>query len=103
MWTDTPPFNNNDVRMALKYAVDREQMVKTILGGYGTVGNDNPIGPTYKFHDPEIPQRQYDPDKAKFHLKKAGLTNPTFDLYTAPWAAFDDQALLLRSMQQKPV
>jgi len=101
MWTDTPPFNNNDVRMALKYAVDREQMVKTILGGYGTVGNDNPIGPTYKYHDPEIPQRQYDPHKAKFHLKKAGLTNPTFDMYTSPHATFDDQALLFKEHAAK--
>ena len=101
MWTDTAPFDNNDVRLALKYAVDREHMVQTILRGYGTVGNDNPIGPTYKYYDPEIPQRQYDPDKAKFHLKKAGMSNPTFDLYTAPWAGFDDQALLFKEHAAK--
>jgi peptide/nickel transport system substrate-binding protein len=101
MWTDTAPYDNNDVRMALKYAVDREHMVKTILQGYGTVGNDNPIGPTYKYHDPEIPQRQYDPDKAKFHLKKAGLSNPTFDLFTSPHSGFDDQALLFKEHAAK--
>jgi ABC-type transport system substrate-binding protein len=33
MRTDTAPYDNNDVRLALKYAVDREQMVKTILRG----------------------------------------------------------------------
>ncbi|MEJ2025128.1 MAG: ABC transporter substrate-binding protein, partial [Deltaproteobacteria bacterium] len=29
MWTDTAPFDNNDVRLALKYAVNREKMVET--------------------------------------------------------------------------
>ncbi len=87
MQTGTAPYNNNDVRLALKYGVDREQMVKTILRGYGTVGNDHPISPSNRFHAADLPQRQYDPDKAKFHLKKAGMTGTTFDFHTAD-AAF---------------
>ncbi|BCQ43755.1 hypothetical protein ERHA55_12820 [Erwinia rhapontici] len=35
------PFNTLDGRLALKYAIDREQIIKTVLGGYGTVANDN--------------------------------------------------------------
>jgi peptide/nickel transport system substrate-binding protein len=46
MWTDTAPFNNNDVREALKKVVDRKEMVKTVLLGYGVVGDDNPVPPT---------------------------------------------------------
>ena len=88
MRTDTAPYNNNDVRLALKYAVDREQMVKTILRGYGTVGNDHPIAPANRYHASELPQRQYDPDKAKFHLKKAGIAaSSVFQFHTAE-AAF---------------
>lgn len=87
MQTDTAPYNNNDVRLALKYGVDREQMVKTILRGYGTVGNDHPISPANRYHAADLPQRHYDPDKAKFHLKKAGLENTTFAFHTAE-AAF---------------
>ncbi len=88
MHTDTAPFDNNDVRLALKYAIDREQLVKTILHGYGTVGNDHPISPANRYHAAELEQRQYDPDKAKFHLKKAGLTDATFKLHAAE-AAFE--------------
>uniref|UniRef100_UPI0035632D0E ABC transporter substrate-binding protein n=1 Tax=Marinobacter sp. TaxID=50741 RepID=UPI0035632D0E len=43
MLCDSDVFKNNDVRMALKHAVDREAMVKTILLGYGYAGNDHPI------------------------------------------------------------
>jgi len=87
MRCDTAPYDNNDVRLALKYAVNREQMVKTILRGYGTVGNDHPISAANRYHADELAQRHYDPDKAKFHLKKAGVGNISFDLSAAE-AAF---------------
>lgn len=87
MRCDTPPYDNNDLRLALKYAIDREKLIKTILRGYGSVGNDHPIASVNRYHASELPQRQYDPDKAKFHLKKAGLENATFKLHAAE-AAF---------------
>ena len=37
MRTDTAPFDNLDVRLALKYAIDREEMVKRILHGLGSI------------------------------------------------------------------
>lgn len=58
---DTAPFDNNDLRMALKYAVDREAFVNTILGGYGKVGNDTPVNAAYPLFSAEIEQRVYDP------------------------------------------
>jgi peptide/nickel transport system substrate-binding protein len=76
MRCDTPPFDNNDVRLALKYAIDREALVRTVLRGYGKVGNDNPIPSFDPFFAADIPQRPYDPDKAKFHIKKAGYGGP---------------------------
>ncbi|WP_157019283.1 ABC transporter substrate-binding protein [Mesorhizobium xinjiangense] len=73
---DTPPFDSNDLRLALKYAVDREEMVEKILGGYGTVGNDTPMIAGYPLFDDDIEQRVYDPDKAAFHFKKSGHDGP---------------------------
>ncbi|MCO6184696.1 ABC transporter substrate-binding protein [Rhizobium sp. L1K21] len=72
MHCDTAPFDNNDLRLALKYAMDRETMVEKILGGYGKVGNDFPINETYALFPEGIEQRSYDPDKAAFHFKKSG-------------------------------
>lgn len=98
MITTIKPYDNNDVRLALKYAVDREQMVKMILRGFGKVANDHPIGPSQRFFASELPQRKYDPEKAKFHLKKSGVGDYTFKLHTAD-AAFGgaiDAAVLLK-------
>lgn len=86
MITTEKPFDDPDVRMALKLAVDREDMVQKILRGHGAMGNDNPIPPATTFHA-NLPQRPYDPEKAKFHLKKAGAEGLTVDLSGAE-AAF---------------
>ncbi len=85
MHADTAPFDNVDVRLALKLAMDRAQMVKTILRGYGEAGNDHPVGPanTYRAGPDELPQRDFDPEKAKFHLKKAGMESLSVELYVA--------------------
>ena len=66
--TDTAPFSNNDVRLALKYAIDREDVLQRILKGYGSIGNDQPISSSYRFYNEGLEQRSYDPDKARSAL-----------------------------------
>lgn len=87
MLTDVGAFKDKDVRLALKYAIDREQFLDKILRGYGQVGNDHPISSSMQFAATDLPQRVYDPEKAKFHLKKAGLEDLRLDL-SASDAAF---------------
>ncbi|MEO1191966.1 MAG: ABC transporter substrate-binding protein [Pseudomonadota bacterium] len=87
MHVNVAPFDNPDVRLALKYALNREQLVEKILRGYGTVGNDHPIGRSNRYYAADLEQRAYDPDKAKFHLKQAGLSELKVDLNVAD-AAF---------------
>lgn len=79
---EVAPFNTLDGRLALKYAIDRQQMIDTVLGGYASLGNDNPIFPSNKYFARDIPQRPYDPDKARFHWQKAGFSGPLV-LYAA--------------------
>ncbi|MEQ8652612.1 MAG: ABC transporter substrate-binding protein [Kiloniellales bacterium] len=87
MHVDVAPFNDPNVRLALKYALDREQLVEKILRGYGVVGNDHPIGKSNRFYAADLEQRSFDPDKAKFHLKEAGMSSLNVDLHLAD-AAF---------------
>ncbi|TAN11844.1 MAG: ABC transporter substrate-binding protein [Rhizobiaceae bacterium] len=96
MLCDRAPFTDVDVRLALKYAIDREAWVKTILRGHGVVGNDIPLGAANRFRDADIPQRPYDPDKARFHVKKAGLDKLAVTLSTSnvPFANAVDAAQL---------
>jgi peptide/nickel transport system substrate-binding protein len=76
MMCDVPPYNNKDVRLALKYAVDREALLKRVLLGHGKIGNDQPIASFDPEYAADIPQYKYDPDKAKFHWKKSGYNGP---------------------------
>ena len=76
MHCNADPFSNNDLRLALKYAMNREEMVEKILRGYGSVGNDFPINASYPLFADDIEQRTFDPDKAKFHFKKSGHDGP---------------------------
>ncbi|MCG8532707.1 MAG: ABC transporter substrate-binding protein, partial [Desulfovibrionales bacterium] len=84
-----------------KYACDRELLVKKFLRGYGVVGNDHPISPANKYFDASLAQRHYDPDKAAFHLKKAGLGGETFVLHTSAENGFMDVATLYAETARK--
>ncbi len=97
------PFNNNHVRMALKLGIDRDVLVKTVLRGYGKVANDHPIGPSQTYFNSSLPQHHYDPDKAKFHLKKAGMTSLKVDLSAADaaFAGAVDAAVLYQEQARK--
>ncbi len=87
MNTTVEPFNDNNIRLALKHAIDREAIVKTVLRGHGMVGNDHPIAPSNQFFAKDLPQLTYDPDKAKHYLKKAGFSSFKVNLSTSD-AAF---------------
>ncbi len=81
------PFDNPDVRNALKYSIDREAIAKKIFQGYAQAANDNPIAPSIKFATNPDPIHKYDPEMAKSLLKKAGLETLKVDLSAAD-AAF---------------
>lgn len=69
------PFDNPKVREAMRIGIDRAELVDTILYGEGEVGNDL-VGkglPGYA----ELPQRPYDPDKARALFAEAGVTELT--------------------------
>ena len=104
MNTQLSPFDNNDVRLALKYGIDREKLLDVILKGYGSIGNDHPISPIHQYYADDIEQRSYDPDKSKYHLNKAGLDQLTLDLNVSDGLYSNAvDGVTLYSEQLKPV
>ncbi|HET6160871.1 MAG TPA: ABC transporter substrate-binding protein [Dongiaceae bacterium] len=97
------PFNDVNVRLALKYAIDRKAIVEKVFFGHGTPGNDNPIAPTIQFAIDPQPRHDYDPEKAKSYLKKAGLDSLKVDLSTADaaFAGAIDAAVLYKESAAK--
>ncbi|MBL4768787.1 MAG: ABC transporter substrate-binding protein [Rhodobacteraceae bacterium] len=102
MHTDTAPFDSNDLRMALKLSINREEMVDKILRGFGGIGNDIPINASYPLFDASIPQRPYDVAMAAEFYKKSGHDGSPIILRTADGAfpgAVDAAALFQQSAQ----
>jgi peptide/nickel transport system substrate-binding protein len=87
MAIDMPPFNDNKVRQAFRYIVDRKAMLEQVLSGHGRVANDlfSPFDPAY---DSSLPQRHQDIPRAKSLLAQAGYgSGMTVDLHTTDGAA----------------
>jgi peptide/nickel transport system substrate-binding protein len=83
MMLDRAPTRDNNVRLAMKYAIDRNKLLKNVFKDLGQVGNDHPIPSFDPYYNHDIPQREYDPEKARFYIKKAGFENKPIDLYTS--------------------
>lgn len=99
---DTAPFDNNEVMLALKYAINREEMVDKILRGFGSIGNDMPINASYPLFDASIPQREHSIEKAKEHYAKSGHDGSPIILRVSDGAfpgAVDAAALFQQSAQ----
>ena len=75
-----PPFDNQQVRQAINYGIDRERVLEQVQGGLGaatalpwkeaTAGYDTTQGERYA----------YDPDRAQQMLDEAGFTGGSFDM-----------------------
>jgi peptide/nickel transport system substrate-binding protein len=86
MAVDMPPFDNVNVRKAMRMLVDRPAMLAQVLSGHGHVANDL-YAPFDADYDKALPQRHQDIDQAKALLKAAGMENLTVDLHTTDGAA----------------
>jgi peptide/nickel transport system substrate-binding protein len=84
MRVDQAPFNDNNVRQAMRLLVGRQQMIDSALAGFGVVASDV-FAPYDTDFDASL-RRQQDIPQAKFLLKKAGYENLTVTLTTAPTA-----------------
>jgi peptide/nickel transport system substrate-binding protein len=81
MAIDMPPFNDPDVRMAMRLIVDRQGMIDQVVSGFGFIGNDL-YAPFDEVYADDLPQREQDIDQAKSLLAKAGMDGATFELHT---------------------
>jgi len=102
MRKDVGPGANPDFVLAMKHLFDREQMKKTIALDQAVVGNDQPIDPTNRFYFAGLPQRPFDPEKAKFHLKKAGVSGPV-PVVASPAALYSVEMALVMQETAKGV
>lgn len=71
---DRPPFNNEKLRQAVAYAVDRKRLVDILMAGKAPVA-EVMTTPALWWHAASVKSYPYDPAKAKALLAEAGLTS----------------------------
>lgn len=71
MQMNVPPFNDNRVRQAMKYAMDRRKVLRLVAQGNGILVNDIPIA-SFLQYGPQGAPRKHDVARAKALLKQAG-------------------------------
>jgi peptide/nickel transport system substrate-binding protein len=70
-----PPFDKKEVRQAVCHAINRDQIISTLLEGFAT-RLDGPLGPGQYGYDPNLkPKLGYDPERSKKLLAQAGFPN----------------------------
>jgi peptide/nickel transport system substrate-binding protein len=82
MRVDAGVYRDVRVRQALRFVVDRQQMIDQALGGYGFLGNDlySPFDPAY---NKDLPQRDQDLDQVKSLLRAAKRSGLQVELVTS--------------------
>jgi peptide/nickel transport system substrate-binding protein len=73
---ELPFFQDKLVRQALLYAIDREKLVKEVLGGQGQVAHSPILWGTWAYDD-NVVKYPYDLERARDLLSEAGWRTPT--------------------------
>lgn len=97
MRCDVAPFDNPVLRRAMKLAIDRDDILARVYGGFGRIGNDTPVPPNDPLFAGEVPQHRYDPEAAAELYKQSGHSGPlTLSTSEAATAPAVDMATLFR-------
>jgi peptide/nickel transport system substrate-binding protein len=88
-----PFLSDQQVRQALNYAVNKQELVDALTGGYGRPTLGTFVGPDGFGYDPDFSMYEYDPDRARQMLADAGYPDGfTFRLpYAVARYAYGDE------------
>ena len=101
MMADRAPTDDVNVRLALKHAVDRQYLVDNVLLGHGQVANDFPVNPGLPTYCRDIPQHDFDPEKAKFYWDKTGLSSIELNVSNSANSNAVDCSLVLQEQAKE--
>ncbi len=96
MRQDSMPTGNPDFVQAVKLMLDRPLINRAIFSDFATIANDQPIAPFQPYYNPNVPQTMLDMDKARWHVRRAGLTGVRLPVYcsTAATGSVDMASIL---------
>ncbi len=72
------PFDDNRVRRAINYAIDKQEIIDGVYLGLG-INIASPYKPGTRWSNPDLVPYPYDPEKARALLKEAGFKDTNGD------------------------
>ncbi|MEK7134787.1 MAG: ABC transporter substrate-binding protein [Patescibacteria group bacterium] len=93
--TDDPILKDQNVRLAINYAVNREELLNKLLDNEGKIAV-GPIPPGTPGSSPDIYGYDFDPKKAQEILEKAGWVKNEHGIYTKKLNKKDKEATSLK-------
>lgn len=64
-----PAFREKEVRQAIAYAIDRHELIEKLERGSGLEGSQGYLHPAHPMYNPNLPQYEFNPEKAKELMK----------------------------------
>ncbi|ANF56877.1 ABC transporter substrate-binding protein [Halotalea alkalilenta] len=102
MRVDQEPTSRPEFVEAMKYLFDREQIKRAVFRNYAEIANDQPIAQSNRYYFDGLPQREYDPERARALLAKAGVQGARLPIVASPAAnGSEDMAVLLQQSAQQ--
>lgn len=95
--TDRDPFRDARVRRAVALTLNRPDLIRRLLLGAGTLGNDSPFWSKFPSTDPSIKQRKQNLELARALLQAAGQENLKFTITTWRFADLPDYAAAIQA------
>lgn len=92
------PLANPQVRKAMSMAINRQAIADRLFGGEATVANQ--FAPKYRAGAPELPELEYNPEKAKEMLAKAGYPDGFEIDFFAPSDRFANGSRVAQAVTQ---
>lgn len=101
-WRKDSPIHNKNVRQALALAVNKDEIIKYIMLGRGTITGIWPSGSYsmgYSKAAPLCPPYPYDPNRAKALLAEAGYPGGfALNFYSFPYAGLPESTRLVEAL-----
>ena len=95
MRLDMAPGDKMDFVTGMKYLLDREQIKEAVLRDLAIIANDQPVSPSDKYYNAANKPKAYDPDRAKFLFKKAGVMGQTIPIVASDAATSSVQMAMV--------
>jgi peptide/nickel transport system substrate-binding protein len=97
MRQDMSPTSSADFSNGMKYLHNREAILRSSLLGHGTLANDHPVPDWHPYFLKGLPQRSFDPDRAKSFFQKAAPGGARAQIVVSPGIETAlDSALILQ-------